>query len=174
MSHWIGGWVASKKSTRVKSMGIFHRVAAVAVSVLSVSALSAEAKPWRHRQSDYPENQQYSQRRGDHHRNHDDDRYSNRRDEDQDYGRYGNQPQVRFSNRGRDWQNSWNNGNDWGGRRSRTSYYQPGAYYTSLPSGCRRVVVRQTTYYTPDNSVFFTFSPSRNIYVVVNNPFRFF
>jgi hypothetical protein len=60
------------------------------------------------------------------------------------------------------------------GRSRRAVRYYNGSSYASLPSGCRRVVVRQRAYYTPDNRVFFTYNPARNIYIVVNNPFRFF
>jgi hypothetical protein len=57
--------------------------------------------------------------------------------------------------------------------RPRAYYYNPGSHHAALPSGCRKVVVRQRTYYTRDNNVFFTYNPARNIYIVVN-PFSFF
>jgi hypothetical protein len=75
----------------------------------------------------------------------------------------------RYNSRYNDDAIPWNNG-----RSRRTVRYNPGSYYSSIPSGCRRVVVRQRAYYTPDNQVFFTYSPARNVYIVVNNPFRFF
>jgi hypothetical protein len=36
-----------------------------------------------------------------------------------------------------------------------------------LPEGCRRVVVRNRTYYTRDN-VYYTYNPTRRAYVTVN------
>jgi opacity protein-like surface antigen len=49
--------------------------------------------------------------------------------------------------------------------------YYVGERYHSLPSGCRRVVIRERTYYTYDNQAYFVFSPFRNVYVVVD-PWR--
>jgi hypothetical protein len=47
-------------------------------------------------------------------------------------------------------------------------YYYPGATYSALPSGCRRVYVRNRPYYTRDNKTFFTYLPTRRLYMVVN------
>jgi hypothetical protein len=123
--------------------------AAVAIALLSVglTTLSAEAKP------------KYG-----HHRNHgyDQGRYDSRYEDRYDQGRYD---ESRY------------NDDRYNDRRenSRRDVYYPGSYRSSLPSGCRRVVVRNRTYYTtPNNNAFFTYSPTRNLYIVVNSPFRFF
>lgn len=39
----------------------------------------------------------------------------------------------------------------------------------TLPYGCRKVVIRDRTYYTRDN-VYYAYSPERRAYVVVNLP----
>ncbi len=39
----------------------------------------------------------------------------------------------------------------------------------NLPPGCRKVVVRDRTYYTRDN-VYYTYNPERRAYIVVNLP----
>jgi hypothetical protein len=121
--------------------------AAIAIALLSIglTTLSAEAKPWKHKHK-----HEYR-----HDREHYDVRYDRGRYDDARYdrGRYDN---GRYHS------------------RPRIYYYNPGSYHAALPSGCRRVVVRQRAYYTPDNNVFFTYNPARNVYIVVNNPFRFF
>jgi hypothetical protein len=54
--------------------------------------------------------------------------------------------------------------------RVKKKYYVGDNYY-SLPHGCRRVVIRERTYYTLDNLAYFVFNPLRNVYVVVD-PWR--
>jgi hypothetical protein len=128
--------------------------AVVAIALLSVglTTLSAEAKP----------------KHGHHHNNgykqgHYDARYNQDR---YDQGRYD---ESRYND------DRYNDRYNDRRERSRRDAYYPGSYRSSLPSGCRRVVVRNRTYYaTPNNNAFFTYSPARNLYIVVNNPFRFF
>lgn len=140
---------------------------AVAVALLSVgmTAISTEARPWQDRDGNH---------RGDRYERNErqryEGRYNNRRNDDP----YNNRWRDNDRSRDQSWNGNrgvvWNSGRS----RSRTIYYTPGSYHSSLPSGCRRVTVRQRTYYTPDNNVYFTYRPDQNIYVVVNNPFRFF
>lgn len=50
---------------------------------------------------------------------------------------------------------------------SKKKYYL-GEKYRTLPYGCRRVVIRERTYYTLNHQTYFVFSPLRNVYVVVD------
>ncbi|MCG9893326.1 MAG: hypothetical protein MH252_19915 [Thermosynechococcaceae cyanobacterium MS004] len=132
------------------------QAAVLAIAVLSVglSTLSAEAKP---KKGDRYEREYYEKSYG-----RDEDRWKS----DRRRSRYDDD--RRYDSRYDDDDDNWRR------NRSRTVYYRPGSRHSRLPSRSRKVVIRQRTYYTPDNNVFFTYSPARNIYIVVDNPFRFF
>ncbi|MGB8698968.1 MAG: hypothetical protein WCD18_06090, partial [Thermosynechococcaceae cyanobacterium] len=52
-------------------------------------------------------------------------------------------------------------------------YAPPVSGYRSIPSGYRRVVIRNRVFYTRDNRTYLGYSPSRQLFVVLN-PFSFF
>jgi hypothetical protein len=65
------------------------------------------------------------------------------------------------------WHKRQDHGAAWWKKGKPHPRYYHGQEYRYLPSGCRRVVIRQRVYYT-NNDVYFVYSPIRNVYIVAN------